>query len=393
METGQAVVNALLRRKNAERVALTDSPWTDSILQWVAQGYPTRTVHKEVGQKRWRPDDGVWEEVTTAGEYLEPVPAWEHFGYDMVGVGGWFDVHPRRGHSEVLEETDEWEVKRNGSGAALKYWKHKMGTPEHIDFLMTSREIWERDYRSYLLEFDVKRFNDPSLDETRRNSAAARAQGCWTHMGHMFVWEGMRQSMGDVAMYTSLITDPGWIHDYCRVYTDFHKQYYAYLFQNVGLPDGIWVYEDLGYKNGLFASPKVLAELIFPYFAELVAFFHSYDLPVIFHSCGSTAQALPMIIDAGFDALNPMERKAKDNDPFIFAEKYGEKLAFVGGFDVRVWETNDRDLIRREVASYIDGMKARGARLVFASDHSIPPTVTYDTYRYVLDVYRERMMY
>ena len=393
METGQTVVNALLRRKNAERVALTDSPWTDSILQWVSQGYPTRTVHKEVGQKRWRPDDGIWEEVTTAGEYLEPVPAWEHFGYDMVGVGGWFDVHPRRGHSEVLEETDEWAVKRNGSGAALKYWKHKMGTPEHIDFLMISREIWERDYRSYLLEFDVKRFNDPSLDETRRNSAAAHAQGRWTHMGHMFVWEGMRQSMGDVAMYTSLITDPGWIHDYCRVYTDFHKQYYAYLFQNVGLPDGIWIYEDLGYKNGLFASPKVLAELIFPYFAELVAFFHFYDLPVIFHSCGSTAQAVPMIIAAGFDALNPIERKAKDNDPFLFAEKYGDKLAFVGGFDVRVWETNDRDLIRREVASYIDGMKAHGARLVFASDHSIPPTVTYDTYRYVLDVYRERMMY
>ena len=89
-------------------------------------------------------------------------------------------------------------------------------------------------------------------------------------MGHMFVWEGMRQSMGDVAMYTSLITDPGWIHDYCRVYTDFHKQYYAYLFQNVGLPDGIWIYtRTLGYKNGLFASPKVLAELIFPYFASL----------------------------------------------------------------------------------------------------------------------------
>jgi hypothetical protein len=38
-------------------------------------------------------------------------------------------------------------------------------------------------------------------------------------------------------------------------------------------------------------------------------------------------------------------------------------------------------------------MKARGARLVFASDHSIPPTVEYDTYKYVLEVYRERMMY
>ena len=72
-------------------------------------------------------------------------PPGMYFGYDMAGVGGWFDLHPLRGYSEVLEETDEWEVKRNGSGAALKYWKHHMGTPEHMDFLMTSREVWERE--------------------------------------------------------------------------------------------------------------------------------------------------------------------------------------------------------------------------------------------------------
>jgi uroporphyrinogen decarboxylase len=209
----------------------------------------------------------------------------------------------------------------------------------------------------------------------------------------MFIWETMRQSMGDFTLYQSLLLDPAWIHDYNRVYTDFHKRYYTYLFEHVGVPDGIWIYEDLGYKNGLFASPRILAELIFPYFKEMVDFFHGYDLPVVLHSCGSTAQALPLIVAAGFDGLNPMERKARDNDPFAFAEKYGDRLAFVGGFDVRIWETNDKDLIRREMIAYIEGMKARGARLVFASDHSIPPTVHYDTYCYALEVYREHMMY
>ena len=47
-----------------------------------------------------------------------------------------------------------------------------MGTPEHIDFLMTSREIWERDYRPHLLEFDAERFGD--LEEARKNLAKAR---------------------------------------------------------------------------------------------------------------------------------------------------------------------------------------------------------------------------
>jgi hypothetical protein len=45
------------------------------------------------------------------------------------------------------------------------------------------------------------------------------------------------------------------------------------------------------------------------------------------------------------------------------------------------------------VAAYIDGMKARNARLVFASDHSISPNTHYDSYRYALDVYREHMWY
>ncbi len=391
MEPGRKVVDDLLRGRKAERVALMDGPWTDAILQWVKQGYPTRTVHKEIGDSRWRPEDGQWEDVTAPGDYIEPVTPWQHFGYDMTGVGGWFDVHPLRDYEKVLEETDEWQVKRNGSGAALKYWKHHMGTPEHIDFLMSSREIWERDYRPHLLNFDVERFSN--LDKTRENLDEAHAAGAWAHYGHLFIWEGMRQSMGDVTMYSSLITDPGWVHDFNRVYTDFHQQYYRYLFEHVGLPDGIWMYEDLGYKNGLFASPKTLGELIFPYFKEMVDFFHGYDLPVVLHSCGSTAKALPLIVEAGFDALNPMERKALDNEPFAFAEKYGDKLAFVGGFDIRIWESNDRDLVEREVRHYINGMKDRGARLVFASDHSIPPTVHYDTYRYALDVYRECMFY
>jgi uroporphyrinogen decarboxylase len=391
MADSRVVVDHLLRGQHVERVGIMESFWPETIVAWVEHGYPLRTVCREVGEHYWRPEDGRWEDVEVAGEYVEPVPVWQHFDFDLAGVGGWFDWHPLRDYDELVEEQGDWEIRRNGSGASLKFWKHRSGTPEHIAFRMTTREIWECDYRPHLLEYDLRRFGN--LSETRKSLAEARAADKWAHYGNQFIWENMRQSLGDVTLYESLLLDPGWIHDYCRVYTNMYKQYFGYLIDHVGAPDGIWLYEDLGYKNGLFASPKVLRELIFPYFAELVAFFHGYDLPVVLHSCGSTAQALPLIVEAGFDALNPMERKAKDNDPFAFAERYGDKLAFIGGLDVRVFETNDRDLIRREMTAYIDGMKARGARLIFASDHSIPPTVTYDTYRFIVDLYRERMLY
>lgn len=105
----------------AERMGIHDSPWSDTLRKWAdEEGYP-------------RDAEG------------NPVSAMEHFGFDLQGVGGWFDKLPIRGHSEVVDETDEWSITRNGAGAALKYWKHKSGTPEHIDFRMTSRRTWDRD--------------------------------------------------------------------------------------------------------------------------------------------------------------------------------------------------------------------------------------------------------
>ncbi|MBN1581532.1 MAG: hypothetical protein JXA89_12585 [Anaerolineae bacterium] len=388
--TSRDVVNDLLRNKAPKRVGLMDAPWADTIAAWVEQGYPTRMVYKDVGEECWRPDDGRWQKVRVAGEYTEPVPPWEHFGYDMVGVGPWFDAMPLRGYDELVEETDTWQVRRNGAGAALKYWKHKSGTPEHIDFLMTSREIWERDYRSRLLAFDPERIDVAEMIKGVKKPTEAQV---WIHYGHMFIWELMRQSMGDITMYESLLLDPDWIHDYNRVYTDLYKTNFQYIFDHVGKPDGIWLYEDLGYKNGLFASPKVLEELIFPYYKEIVGFFHKHDLPVVLHTCGSTKAALPLIVDADFDALNPMERKALDNDPFAFAEAYGDQIAFVGGLDARVFESNDKDVIRREVSTFIKGMKERNARLIFASDHSISTNTHYASYCYGLEVYHEHMMY
>ncbi len=364
MQSPREVIDALMRGGNAERVGLFDYPWGDTLERWVREGYPAR-------------EDGT------------PVDPVDHFGFDLYVVGGWFDVMPLRGVSERVEETDEWAVRRNGAGAALKYWKHKSGTPEHIDFRMTTRAVWERDYRPHLLKVDRERLN---IQQDAEALARRREQGLWAYYGHRFIWENMRQSMGDMCMYESLLLDPAWIHDYNRVYTDFFKAHYRVLFEEAGKPDGVWVYEDLGYRNGLFCSPEVLERLIFPYFRELVDFFHSYDLPVVLHTCGGIEEALPLIVEAGFDALNPMEVKA-GCDPLKFAERYGDKLAFVGGLDARVLESGDRDLIRRTVSEYIEGMKARGARLVFASDHSLSTNIAYADFQYALDVYREHMSY
>ncbi len=364
MDTAREVTDNLIRRKPAPRVGNMDHPWGQTMKKWATQGLPTD-------------DEG------------RPVSAGEHFDFDMGNVGGGITWTAQLGVSEILEETEEWRIVRDGNGAAMKRWKERPGTPEHMDFLMTDRGVWERDYRPHLLELNPERLH---AENVKKNIARLRNEGRWSHFGHMFIWEWMRASMGDYTMFMSLAADPEWVADYCQVYTEFHIKHMTAIIEQAGKPDGVWVFEDLGYKHRLFCSPETLAEYIFPHYAKLVEFYHSYDLPVVLHTCGFVEPALDLIVEAGFDALNPMEVKA-GNDPLRIADSYADKLAFIGGLDARVLESGDRDLIRAEVTKLVEGMKQRGASYVYGSDHSLSTLIDYDDFQYALAVYREHMTY
>jgi uroporphyrinogen decarboxylase len=356
MQTSRDAIDALLHGREADFVPLYDSPWGDTLKKWTTQGMPE-------GQD------------TT-----------DHFGFDMVWCGAGFSWEAKPGKSETLEETDEWKIVRNGSGGVLKWWKERSGTPEHIDFAMNSRSVWEDEYKSHVLG-DVR----PRLPDMNWNREALRhrkEQGLWTYYGEQFIWENLRASLGDIGMFMALIEDPAWIHDFNRAYTDMYKRAYSIFFDEVGLPDGMWIYEDLGYRDRLFCSPEVLRDVIFPYYEEMVDFFHERNLPVVLHSCGYQAPMIPLAIEAGFDAINPMEVKA-GNDILKYAELYGDRLCFVGGLDARVLESGDRDLIRNSVTGLVNGMRERGARFVYGSDHSLSTNIDYDDFMYSLEVYRD----
>ena len=71
---------------------------------------------------------------------------------------------------------------------------------------------------------------------------------------------------------------------------------------------------------------------------------------------------------------------------FKYVEEYGDKLVFAGGLDARILESGDRRTIRKGVVDFIEGMKKRGARFIYASNHSISTNVDYDDFLYSLQV-------
>lgn len=361
--TSKELIDSLIRTKKGPRMGLMERFWPETLAKWQAEGYP----------------------VDAAGVPQNPVA---QFGLDMEEVGGWFDFMPRMGYSEVLEETDEWQIIRNGAGAAVKTWKHKSGTPEHVSFLMDSPEVWRRDYRD-LLKADPRRLN-PEFGAAALE--VAKKRGVWSYFGHFGLWEMMRSCLGDMCMYESLVLEPEWVLDFNRVYTDFFKAQFAMEFELVGQPDGIWIFDDLAYNKGTFCSPAILEELYLPFYKELADFFHGYDLPVVFHCCGNMDDVVPLVVRAGYDAINPMERKA-GSDPLRYAREYGDKLAFIGGLNAVTLENGDMDAVLAESRELIEGMRGVGAAFIFASDHSISPQVRYEDYARTVAFVREHGTY
>jgi uroporphyrinogen decarboxylase len=65
-------------------------------------------------------------------------------------------------------------------------------------------------------------------------------------------------------------------------------------------------------------------------------------------------------------------------------KNHGAQIALIGGIDVRALYSNDRAIIDAELESKIPTVK-QGFGYVLHSDHSIPNTVDYETYRYFIE--------
>jgi hypothetical protein len=77
-----------------------------------------------------------------------------------------------------------------------------------------------------------------------------------------------------------------------------------------GLLDGMVIWGDVAYRNGLFMSPAAWRRFFKPCVKAIIDICHSNGLPVIYHGCGNAEQIYPDFIELGLDAYNPLEAKA-----------------------------------------------------------------------------------
>jgi uroporphyrinogen-III decarboxylase len=153
-----------------------------------------------------------------------------------------------------------------------------------------------------------------------------------------------------------------------------------------GLLDGFVIWGDVAYKKGMFFSPAYWREYFKPWVARMAEYAHAHGLPVIYHGCGNVKAIFQDYIDMKIDAYNPLEAKA-GMDVVELRRKFGHNIGFCGNSNMQVWETGDRDAIRREVLRKLNA--AKGGGFIFQSDHSVSSSVSGHTYDYIVKLVRE----
>lgn len=134
--------------------------------------------------------------------------------------------------------------------------------------------------------------------------------------------------------------------------------------------------DDYGMQTGPILSPDLYRNIFKPRQKKLFSFIKTKtDAKILLHSCGSVYKLIGDFIDAGIDALNPIQVSAEDMDTKKLKREFGNKIAFWGGVDSqRVLPFGTRNDVRKEVKGRIDDL-GPGGGYILAAVHNIQAEV------------------
>jgi len=346
-------VKSALQHLEPDRVPVHDSPWQATIDRWRSEGLPS----------------GV-------------SPA-DYFGYELVSFSA--DTSPQF-RVEVLSEDDEYIVERNCFGGIRKNHRDFSTTPMIIDYPCKSRTEWEK-IKPRLNASDYRVDWVSSLQSFQREHSRGRFIAYWAAVGY----DKIQSYVASERLLKAIMMEPEWVKDMYRTDAKLVMDMCERMMRGGFKFDGAFLGCDLGYRRGLFFSPKHFEDQLHPVFTELCRFFHSRGMYVILHCCGRVRDLIPYFIEEGIDCLQPLEVKA-GMDLIELKEKYGDKICLMGGIDVRLMAMDDPKPVEKEIKEKMTIAK-KGGGYLYHSDHSVPKNVNFEQYKRVMELVKKHGKY
>lgn len=135
--------------------------------------------------------------------------------------------------------------------------------------------------------------------------------------------------------------------------------------------------DDLGMQNGPQVSPKMYREFFFPREQVLWRRVKELaDVKIMLHCCGGVYELLPGLIEAGLDAINPVQISCRGMDPTVLKREFGDRLTFWGGgCDTRDLLSHGTPAQIREHVAELMQTWSPGGGYVFQQVHNIQADV------------------
>jgi len=136
--------------------------------------------------------------------------------------------------------------------------------------------------------------------------------------------------------------------------------------------------DDWGFKSQPFLPPEHLRTFIFPWHRRMAQAIHGAGRPVILHSCGELKLVWEEIIeDLKVDGKHSYEDTILPVEEAY--EKYGSRIAILGGMDLDFLCRSTPDEIYRRCRAMIERTQARGG-YALGSGNSIPDYVPLENF-------------
>jgi uroporphyrinogen decarboxylase len=151
--------------------------------------------------------------------------------------------------------------------------------------------------------------------------------------------------------------------------------------------DFVRFWEDMAYKTGPLISPAMVRQYMLPRYKQVTDFLHSNSIDIIhIDSDGNVNELIPLWLEVGINFPWPLE-VAAGMDAVALRKKYGNDLILSGNIDKRVF-AKGKEAIREEVMSKVPFLLETGGYFP-GLDHGIPPDITFEDFKYFIDLLRE----
>jgi uroporphyrinogen-III decarboxylase len=187
--------------------------------------------------------------------------------------------------------------------------------------------------------------------------------------------------MGEAALCEACYLNPELLQDILETIGDTVCRILDRVMSEI-VVDQIFVHEDMAGHDGPLFGPRQVEEFIVPYYRRVWSLAGGRGCRLFSQdSDGNLNAIISPMLDAGINLMYPNE-PAAGMDIVKIRERYGTRLAFMGGIDKHVLRQEKSDILR-ELEYKIPPMIRSGA-CVLGLDHRITNGTPIDNYRFYI---------